>query len=61
MAGVHIASVFFGVLVIEWLTISTVNGNVNKEKSESYQAAGQFWHSLTVVGIFIFSLFYLIG
>ncbi len=60
-SGFHSLLVFIGIVVLGWITATTLKGKANTENSSSITSAVIFWNSLTVIGVLIFSVFYLIG
>jgi cytochrome c oxidase subunit III len=60
-SGFHSLLVFIGVVVLGWTIVSTLKGKMNTENGRSVTSAVLFWNSLTVIGVIIFSMFYLIG
>jgi cytochrome c oxidase subunit 3/cytochrome o ubiquinol oxidase subunit 3 len=60
LTGFHGAHVTFGVLMLLSLFGLSVRGKLPKERSETVELVGLYWHFVDVVWIIIFTLIYLI-
>ncbi len=60
-SGFHSILILIGVVVLGWMTVATLKGKMDTENGSSITSAVIFWNSLTIIGVLIFSVFYLIG
>lgn len=61
VSGLHIFLVIIGLVVVGWKIVSTLKGRIIEESDRDAESAALYWNSLTVLGVIIFSVFYLIG
>ena len=52
--------VSLGILMLMSLLISSLRGTLTKERSETVEIVGLYWHFVDVVWIFIFTVIYLV-
>jgi cytochrome c oxidase subunit 3 len=57
----HIILVVVGMGVVSRKIVSTLKGRIIEENDRDADSAALYWNSLTVLGVTIFSVFYLIG
>ena len=60
LTGFHGVHVSLGILMLMSLLISSLRGTLTRERSETVEIVGLYWHFGDVVGIFIFTVIYLV-
>jgi heme/copper-type cytochrome/quinol oxidase subunit 3 len=60
LTGFHGAHVTVGIIMLLSLVVISVKGNLNKDRSETVEIVGLYWHFVDVVWIVIFTIVYLI-
>ena len=60
LTGFHGVHVTLGIVMLLSLFAMSLRGNLGKEKSETVEIAGLYWHFVDVVWIVIFTVIYLI-
>ena len=60
LTGFHGVHVSLGILMLMSLLISSLRGTLTKERSETVEIVGLYWHFVDVVWIFIFTGIYLV-
>ncbi|MEM4190796.1 MAG: cbb3-type cytochrome c oxidase subunit I [Nitrososphaerota archaeon] len=58
--GVHGAHVFAGLLAIAYVLARALKGAYGRERHETLEYLGYYWHFVDIVWVFIFPLFYLV-
>ncbi len=60
LTGFHGVHVSLGVIFLMSLYVSSVRGNLHKERAETVELIGLYWHFVDIVWIFIFTVIYLV-
>ena len=60
LTGFHGVHVSIGIVMLMSLYVSSMRGNLKRESSETLEIVGLYWHFVDVVGIFIFTVIYLV-
>ena len=60
LTGFHGIHVSLGIVMLVSLLISSFRGTLTKERSETFEIVGLYWHFVDVVWIFIFTVIYLV-
>ena len=60
LTGFHGVHVSLGILMLMSLLISSLRGTLPRERSETVEIVGLYWHFVDVVWIFIFTVIYLV-
>ena len=60
LTGFHGVHVRLGVIFLMSLYVSSVRGNLHKERAETVELIGLYWHFVDIVWIFIFTVIYLV-
>jgi cytochrome c oxidase subunit 3 len=61
ITGFHGLHVLFGVILLIWLLISTMNGRFEKAGHyEMVEKIGLYWHFVDLVWVYVFLCFYLL-
>ncbi|MCP4850804.1 MAG: heme-copper oxidase subunit III [Actinomycetia bacterium] len=60
LTGFHGVHVSLGIVMLMSLLISSLRGTLTKERSETVEIVGLYWHFVDVVWIFIFTVIYLV-
>lgn len=61
MTGLHGIHVVIGMIVLAWLLIRTLKGEIGSQYYGPLELGGLYWHLVDVIWIFLFPLLYLIG
>jgi len=60
LTGFHGVHVSLGVIFLMSLYVSSARGNLHKERAETVELIGLYWHFVDIVWIFIFTVIYLV-
>ena len=60
LTGFHGVHVSLGIVMLVSLLISSFRGTLTRERSETGESVGLYWHFVDVVWIFIFTVIYLV-
>ncbi len=60
LTGFHGIHVSLGIVMLVSLLISSFRGTLTKERFETVEIVGLYWHFVDVVWIFIFTVIYLV-
>ena len=60
LTGFHGVHVSLGVIFLMSLYVSSDRGNLHKEREETVELIGLYWHFVDIVWIFIFTVIYLV-
>jgi cytochrome c oxidase subunit 3/cytochrome o ubiquinol oxidase subunit 3 len=60
LTGFHGAHVTVGIIMLLSLVVISIKGNLSKQRSETVEIVGLYWHFVDVVWIVIFTIVYLI-
>ena len=60
LTGFHGIHVSLGIVMLVSLLIASFRGTLTKERSETVEIVGLYWHFVDVVWIFIFTVIYLV-
>ena len=60
MTGLHGIHVVIGMFLIGWITLRSIRGDFNSKYYTPVDLVGLYWHSVDLIWIFLFPLFYLI-
>jgi heme/copper-type cytochrome/quinol oxidase subunit 3 len=60
LTGFHGVHVSIGIVMLMSLFIMSLRGNLPRERSETVEIVGLYWHFVDIVWIFIFTVIYLV-